>query len=136
MKMLVTPWCSGYHYCTMSFNKAWTQVLHRFESWSQHVELSLLFWLLSDLSIYHFCCCSMLFLPLYLSFHLDSLHRHPDSPHFLYFHPDSPHSHADSPHPHPHPIPHIPTLILRISLIPFSNSPFCLLQIACSVCIL
>ena len=25
----VTPWCSGYHYCTTSFNKAWTQILHR-----------------------------------------------------------------------------------------------------------
>ena len=45
-------------------------------------------------------------------------------PHFLYFHPDSPHSHAESPLPHFHPIPHISTLILRISLISFSNSPF------------
>ena len=27
-------WCSGYHYCTTSFNKAWTQVLpgNRFKS--------------------------------------------------------------------------------------------------------
>ena len=25
-------WCSGYHYCTTSFIKAWTQVLHRFKS--------------------------------------------------------------------------------------------------------
>ena len=25
------PWCSGYHYCTTSFNKAWTQVLRRFK---------------------------------------------------------------------------------------------------------
>ena len=31
--------CSGYHYCTTStsFNKAWTQVLHRFKSCSRHV---------------------------------------------------------------------------------------------------
>ena len=73
---------------------------------------------------------TMLFLQLYLSFHLDSLHRYPDSPHFSYFHPDSPHSHADFPHPHSHPIPCIPTPILRIPLILFSNSPFWLLQIA------
>ena len=36
-KTLVAPWCSGYHYCTTSFNKAWTQVLHRFKSCSQRV---------------------------------------------------------------------------------------------------
>ena len=101
----------------------------------KYVKLSLLFWLLSNLSIYYFRCYCRLFLPLYLSFYLKSLHRHPDSPHLLYFHPHFPHSHADSPHLHSHPIPCIPTLILRISLIPFSNSPFWLLQIACSVCI-
>ena len=28
-------WCSGYHYCTTSFNKAWTQVLRRFKPCSQ-----------------------------------------------------------------------------------------------------
>ena len=28
----MVPWCSGYHYCTTSFNKAWTQVLRRFKS--------------------------------------------------------------------------------------------------------
>ena len=28
----VTLWCSGYHYCTASFNKAWTQILCRFKS--------------------------------------------------------------------------------------------------------
>ena len=67
------------------------------------------------------------FLPIYLGFHLDSLRRHPDSP-------DSLHSHADSPHPHSHPIPRIPTLILHISLIPFPNSLFWVLQIAYSVC--
>ena len=27
----VAPWCSGYRYCTTSFNKAWTQVLRRFK---------------------------------------------------------------------------------------------------------
>ena len=27
----VAPWCSGYHYCTTSFNSAWTQVLRRFK---------------------------------------------------------------------------------------------------------
>ena len=26
----VAPYCSGYHYCTTSFNQAWNQVLHRF----------------------------------------------------------------------------------------------------------
>ena len=33
----VVPWCSGYHYCTTSFNWAWTQVLGRLKRWSQHV---------------------------------------------------------------------------------------------------
>ena len=87
-------------------------------------------------SIYHFRCYSMLFLPLYFSFHLDTLHRHPDSPFFLHFHLDSPHSRADSLHLHSHPIARIPTLILRISCIPFSNYQFWLLQIPWSVCIL
>ena len=35
--ILVVPWCSGYRYCTTSFNKAWTQVLRRFKSCSRHV---------------------------------------------------------------------------------------------------
>ena len=30
-------WCAGYHYRTISFNKAWTQVLRRFKSCSRHV---------------------------------------------------------------------------------------------------
>ena len=30
-------WCSGYYYCTTSFNKAWTQVLLRFKSCLRHV---------------------------------------------------------------------------------------------------
>ena len=30
----VPPWCSGYHYWTTSFYKAWTQVLRRFKSCS------------------------------------------------------------------------------------------------------
>ena len=34
----VALWCSGYHYCTTSFNKAWTQVLCRFKSCSWHAE--------------------------------------------------------------------------------------------------
>ena len=29
----VAPWCTGYDYCTTSFNKAWTQVLRRFKSY-------------------------------------------------------------------------------------------------------
>ena len=29
--------CSGYHHCTTSFNKAWTQVLRRFKSCSRRV---------------------------------------------------------------------------------------------------
>ena len=32
LTLFVVPWCSGYHYCTTSFNKAWTQVLRRFKS--------------------------------------------------------------------------------------------------------
>ena len=28
----MAPWCRGYHYCTSSFNKTWTQVLHRLKS--------------------------------------------------------------------------------------------------------
>ena len=31
------PWCSGYHYCTTSFNKARTQVLRSFKSCWQRV---------------------------------------------------------------------------------------------------
>ena len=34
---LLALWCSGYHYCTTSFNKARTQVLHRFKSCLWHV---------------------------------------------------------------------------------------------------
>ena len=34
---LVVLRCSSYHYCTTSFNKAWTQVLHRFKSCLLHV---------------------------------------------------------------------------------------------------
>ena len=33
----VAPWCSGYHYCTTSFNKAWTQVLRRFKPSSRRI---------------------------------------------------------------------------------------------------
>ena len=35
----VAPWCSHYHYCTVSFNKVWTQVLRNFESCSWHVKV-------------------------------------------------------------------------------------------------
>ena len=68
---------------------------------------------------------------LYLSFHLDSLHRHPDSHHFLCFHPDSPQSHADSPHPHSHsiprifPIPYSPHFchsVLQFTILAFTDS--------------
>ena len=54
------------------------------------------FSILSTLWSYHFHC-TMSFLPLYLSVHLDSLHHHPDSPQFSHFHPDSPDFQADSP---------------------------------------
>ena len=38
LKMDIRPlWCSGYHHGTTSYNKAWTQVLHRFNSCLQHV---------------------------------------------------------------------------------------------------
>ena len=33
----VAPWCSGYHYCTTSSIKAWTQVPHRFKFCSRRV---------------------------------------------------------------------------------------------------
>ena len=33
----VAPWCSGYQCCTNSFNNAWIQVLHRFNSCTWHV---------------------------------------------------------------------------------------------------
>ena len=36
-KTPVVARCSGYHYCTTSFNKAWTQVLYMFKSCSQRV---------------------------------------------------------------------------------------------------
>ena len=49
----------------------------------------LLFWLLFTLWIYHFHCFPILFLLLYLSFHLDSLNCHPDFPRFSHFHTDS-----------------------------------------------
>ena len=35
--LLLASRCSGYHYCTTSFIKACTQVLHRFKSYSRHV---------------------------------------------------------------------------------------------------
>ena len=81
----------------------------------------LLFWLLSDLWIYHFHCYSMLFLSLYLSFHLDSLHPNPDFPRFSHFHPHSPHSFFDSrtrisvPH-FPHSVPQFPIWAFTDSL--------------------
>ena len=36
----VLPWCSGYHYCTYSLTKVWTQVLRRLKACS---------WLIGDL---------------------------------------------------------------------------------------
>ena len=33
----VTPWCSGYHYCVTSFNKAWTHALRGFKYCSRRV---------------------------------------------------------------------------------------------------
>ena len=36
-KSVVTPWCRGYHCCTTSFNKAWTQVRRKFKSCSRRV---------------------------------------------------------------------------------------------------
>ena len=37
MMMIMALWCSGYRYCTTSFNKVWTQVLRRFNTWLQPV---------------------------------------------------------------------------------------------------
>ena len=33
----VAPRCSGYHYCTTSFSKTWTEVLRRFKSCLQRI---------------------------------------------------------------------------------------------------
>ena len=49
----------------------------------------LLFLRLSTLWIYLFHCFPISFLLLYLTFHLDYLHRYSDFPHFPHFHPDS-----------------------------------------------
>ena len=38
--LLVAPWYRVYHYCITSFNKAWTQVLRRFKSWSRCIGYS------------------------------------------------------------------------------------------------
>ena len=35
----MAPWCSGYHYCTTSFNKAKTQLLHRYKCCQQRVSV-------------------------------------------------------------------------------------------------
>ena len=32
---IAVTWCSGHHYCIISFNKAWTKALCRFKSWSR-----------------------------------------------------------------------------------------------------
>ena len=32
VKLLVALWCSGYHYCTTSFNKAWILLQHRLKT--------------------------------------------------------------------------------------------------------
>ena len=37
MTLGVVQWCSGYHCCTTSFSKAWTQALRRFKSYSRRV---------------------------------------------------------------------------------------------------
>ena len=67
----------------------------------------------------------MSFLPLYLSVHLNSLHRQTDSPYFLHFHPDFLHIYIPVDSPHSHPIPRIPLIL-------FPNSLFQLLQIRIS----
>ena len=36
-QILVALWCSAYHYCTTSFNYAWTQILRRFKPYAQRV---------------------------------------------------------------------------------------------------
>ena len=37
LRSILALWCSGYHYCTTSFNEAWTKVLHSFKSCSRLV---------------------------------------------------------------------------------------------------
>ena len=44
----VAKWCSDYHYCTTSFNLAWTQVLCRFKPYWRHVRNS---WWLGSLTM-------------------------------------------------------------------------------------
>ena len=79
---------------------------------------------------FHFRCYSILFLPLYLSFHLDSLHHHPDSPHFFLFQPRFPafsrwFSAAAFPshslHSHPCPL-HFPHSVLQFPIMAFTDS--------------
>ena len=84
---------------------------------------------LSTLWIYHFHCFSVSFLPLYLSFHLDSLHHHPDSPQFLHFDSDSLHFHANALRSHSHPIshfhhnsPHFPHSVPQFLIYDFTDS--------------
>ena len=36
-QLIKAPWRSGYHYCTTSFKKVWTQALRRFKSCSPRV---------------------------------------------------------------------------------------------------
>ena len=40
MDLVVVVWCSGYHYCTTLFNKAWTQVLRKHKFCSRCVGYS------------------------------------------------------------------------------------------------
>ena len=39
LHLFVAPWCSGYHYCTTSFKKAWIQFLLRLNSCPQQEDL-------------------------------------------------------------------------------------------------
>ena len=32
LQYILGPWCGGYHHCSTSFNKAWSQALNRFKS--------------------------------------------------------------------------------------------------------
>ena len=92
-----------------------------------------LFSILSTLWIYHFQCYYMSSLPLYVSSHLDSLHRHGFPTIFAF-----PRRFSTFPSwfplLHSHPIVCIPSLILPISLTLFPNYPFSILQVASSAC--
>ena len=92
-------------------------------------ETKFIIWLLSNLSIHHFRCYSMLLLPLYLRFHLDSLHR--PLIHYIFVFPprfptfprrcSAPAFTSHSSHSHPY-CPHFPHSDLQLPIFALTDS--------------